>query len=506
MDGRSRDVLLALIREYVRTAEPVGSRALAKRYFPTLSPATLRNVMADLEDMGYLAQPHTSAGRVPTDKAYRLYVEAVPPPVPTPVPAEGRPSPLDGRRRIHGAHLVAAVERRPSSPRSCLTPPLKQTTVGRVEVMPLEEDRALAVVVTESGWVTARSITVDPPRTADEIRNIGRELSRRFRGRTVQEIVDMEASPADPLDALHTRARAVTDQIVAMLQGRTLYVSGAINMLDQPEFWDLATTRDLLRMFEQKERLADLMTTFAGGEGLRVTIGEENPVAEMRECTMITSTYLYRNQVLGILGRGRAPAPSLPRDHRHRGGDGPSRHRRTVPRAPGALPAALGPGLARRLAGRQHAILHAYGRRSLRPPTSPPRPPPSPPRSEIEALRRQLADKQDRLLRALAEADNIRRRAQRDREDYVRYANESLLRDLVPVLDNLDRALAAARPAGERRRAARGRGADPARAAQGPGAGRRHPLLRAGRAVRSHPPRGRGPRGEPAGGAQHGRR
>src|SRR5262245_64884223 len=87
MDARARDVLLALIREYVRTAEPVGSRALSRRSFPTLSPATLRNVMADLEELGYLEQPHTSAGRVPTDKAYRLYVEAVPPPSPTSVPA-----------------------------------------------------------------------------------------------------------------------------------------------------------------------------------------------------------------------------------------------------------------------------------------------------------------------------------------------------------------------------------------------------------------------------------
>jgi heat-inducible transcriptional repressor len=183
-----------------------------------------------------------------------------------------------------------------------LAPPLKHTAVARVEVVPLEGERALAVVVTESGWVTARSITLDPPRGADEIRSVSRELTRRFRGRTAQEIVDMEAAPADPLDELHTRARAVTDQIVAMLRGRTLYVSGAINMLDQPEFWDLASTRELLRLFEQKERLAELMTSFAEGEGLRVTIGEENPVAEMRECTMITSAYMYRNQVLGILG------------------------------------------------------------------------------------------------------------------------------------------------------------------------------------------------------------
>src|SRR5262247_2603882 len=231
MDGRPREVLLALIREYVRTAEPVGSRALARRSFPNLSPATLRNVMADLEEMGYLAQPHTSAGRVPTDKAYRLYVEAVPPPTAAPVPAEARASRSSG---------VEGFMERTSSQLSSVTkltalllaPPLMQTVVERVEVMPLEEDRALAVVITNSGWVTARSITVEPPRSADEMRSIGRELSRRFRGRTVQEIVDMEASPADPLDALHTRARVVTEQIVSMLQGRTLYVSGAINMLD----------------------------------------------------------------------------------------------------------------------------------------------------------------------------------------------------------------------------------------------------------------------------------
>ena len=112
----------------------------------------------------------------------------------------------------------------------------------------------------------------------------------------------MEAEPRDPLDTLHTRARAVIEQIVTVLRGRTLYVSGAINMLDHPEFLNLETTRELLRTFEQKERLADLMTELAGSEGVNVTIGDENPVAEMRECTLITSTYTYRDQVIGILG------------------------------------------------------------------------------------------------------------------------------------------------------------------------------------------------------------
>src|SRR5438309_821336 len=303
MDARHRDVLVAVIREYVDSTEPVGSRILARRHFPNLSAATLRNVMADLEDMGYLVQPHTSAGRVPTDKAYRFYVESFPPPSSSNVARTGdtlsqRRSGIDGFMERMSSHLSTATK----LTGLLLAPPLKQTTLARVDLIPLEDDRALAVLVTDAGWVTARAVTLDPPLGTEEVRAIGRELNRRYRGRTVQDVVDMETEPSDPLDALHTRARAVTEQIVAVLRGRTLYVSGAINMLDHPEFLNIETTRELLRTFEQKERLADLMTELAGGEGVNVTIGEENPVAEMRECTLITSTYLYRDQVIGILG------------------------------------------------------------------------------------------------------------------------------------------------------------------------------------------------------------
>ena len=303
MDARHRDVLIAVIREYIDSAEPVGSRVLAKRHFPGLSAATIRNAMADLEEMGYLVQPHTSAGRVPTDTAYRFYVGSFPP-APAPAAARAvetlptRRSGIDGFMERASSHLSAVTK----LTGLLLAPPLQQTTLARVDLMPLEQDRALAVIVTDAGWVTARAVTLDPPLAADGVRAIGRELTRRFAGRTVQQVVDMESAPADPLDALHTRARAVTEQIVALLRGRTLYVSGAINMLDHPEFWDIETTRELLRTLEQKERLADLMTALATAEGLQITIGEENPYAEMRECTLITSTYLYRDQVVGILG------------------------------------------------------------------------------------------------------------------------------------------------------------------------------------------------------------
>jgi heat-inducible transcriptional repressor len=302
MDARQRDVLIAIIREYVDTAEPVGSRALSKRHFPSLSPATIRNVMADLEDMGYLAQPHTSAGRIPTDRAYRFYVDSFPP-ASAAAPAMGAPLPtrrsgIEGFMERTSSHLSSVTK----LTGLLLAPPLKQTTIVRVDLMPLDGERALAVLTTDAGWITVREIATDPPLPPDEIRAIGRELTRRFRDRTVEEIVEMESAPADPLDALHTRARGVTEQIVGMLRGRTLYVSGAINMLDHPEFWDIEQTRALLRTFEHQVRLAELMTEFADEAGVRVTIGEENPVSEMRECTLITSTYMYRDQVLGILG------------------------------------------------------------------------------------------------------------------------------------------------------------------------------------------------------------
>ena len=302
MDPRQRDVLIALIREYVDSAEPVGSRALSKRHFPHLSPATIRNVMADLEDMGYLAQPHTSAGRIPTDKAYRFYVDSFPPPSSssgTPGAAlPPRRSGIDGFMERTSSHLSTATR----LTGLLLAPPLATTVVARVDLMPLEQDRALAVVTTDAGWITVREIALDPTVGNEEARTIGRELTRRFGGRNVEEVLAMETAPADPLDTLHTRARGVTEQVVAMLRGRTLYVSGAINILDHPEFGDIEQMRALLRTFEQKERLADLMTALSTDVGVRVTIGEESRVDAMRECTLITSTYLYRGQVLGILG------------------------------------------------------------------------------------------------------------------------------------------------------------------------------------------------------------
>lgn len=306
LNERHRQVLLAVIAEYVESAEPVGSRSIARRHMRGLSPATIRNVMADLEEMGYLTHPHPSAGRVPTDKAYRFYVDAmrrVPWVGATSSPAREEPpaGPPSGAERLM-AETPAQLSMGTHMTGILLAPPLKQTALDRIEVVRLGDGRALAVVVTDTGWVTTQAITVDSPLVPDELREIGRTLSRRYRGKTFQEIVDDLTAPADPLDPLWTRGRPILDQIVSLLRARTLYISGAINMLDHPDLSDVTTMRGLLRAFEEKARLIDLLSRLAHERGIQVLIGGENPVEEMRECSLITSTYTYRDQVLGVLG------------------------------------------------------------------------------------------------------------------------------------------------------------------------------------------------------------
>ncbi|HEX6080382.1 MAG TPA: heat-inducible transcriptional repressor HrcA [Methylomirabilota bacterium] len=305
-DQRNRQVLLAVIAEYVETGEPVGSRAVARRHIRGLSPATIRNAMADLEELGYLVQPHTSAGRVPTDTAYRFYVDHLQR-VPwgagkAPAVGSAAGSPADGAERLMeetparlstDTHMMGVL----------LAPPLKQTALDRIELVALDEGRALAVLVTETGWVTARPLATLPRGGAEELRETGRALTRRFRGKTFQEILDeLAGPPADPFDPLWSRSRGVLDEVVALLRDRTLYVSGATNMLDHPDLSDPVALRAMLRAFEDKARLVDLLSRMAEERGLHVVIGSENPVEDMRGLSLITSTYTYRDQVLGVLG------------------------------------------------------------------------------------------------------------------------------------------------------------------------------------------------------------
>src|SRR3990170_302212 len=210
LDERHRQVLTAVIREYVETGEPVGSRAVARRQGLGLSPATIRNAMADLEELGYLSQPHTSAGRVPTDLAFRFYVDWG-------LGDLRLPESDAARLRQNYARPQGGIEQfmeQTSLHLSTLShmtgvllaPPLKQTALARITLIPLSDDRVLAVVVTDAGWVTTRTLTVDSPATEEDLREWSRQLTRRFVGKTFQEILDQLSAPADPLDPQARRA------------------------------------------------------------------------------------------------------------------------------------------------------------------------------------------------------------------------------------------------------------------------------------------------------------
>jgi heat-inducible transcriptional repressor len=300
LDQRLRQVLLAVIAEYVETAQPVGSRSVARRHVRGLSPATIRNAMADLEEQGFLTHPHTSAGRVPTDKAYRFYVSAlgeVPwkaAPTGAKTPDTASPSADAGERLMSetptrlsdGTHMTGML----------LAPPLRRTALDRIGGR-LGEDRALAVVVTDTGWVTARATPL--PRPGIESRERP-HLTRRYRGKTFQPSSTTSSGPRS-LDPLGPGAAVSSTRLPDSARPQSLYQRHN-NMPDHPDFSDVGPMRGLLKAFEDKARLVDLLTRMAEERGVQVLIGGENPVEEMRECSLITSTYTYRGQVLGVLG------------------------------------------------------------------------------------------------------------------------------------------------------------------------------------------------------------
>lgn len=306
---RGRQVLQAVIFEYILTAEPVGSRQVAKKYALGLSPATIRNTMADLEELGYLAQPHTSAGRVPTDKAYRRYVDSL-----TGTTQLGRTEALRLQRQVGvGRSDLDDLMESTSAQLSALShyaavilaPPLRQTRLERVDLIPIESERALFVLATETGWGTSRIIGLGEPVTPGELREVARSLTTRFGGLTFQEIRTQLTDTAVPADAdrILRLAIGLAKKGLASLWDRNLYIGGAMNILDQPEFGDIATMKAVLRAFDEKRQLIELLTARAsGGAGAQVVIGSENPYQEMQETSLVAASYKYGDRVLGVLG------------------------------------------------------------------------------------------------------------------------------------------------------------------------------------------------------------
>jgi len=310
MNDRHQGVLRAIVQDYIRTAEPVGSRTLSRKYGFSLSPATIRTIMSDLEESGYVAQPHTSAGRVPTDKGYRLYVDNLMDRAPLsreeverieqrvgPSAAEADDLLREAGKLLFALSPYVAV---------ALAPRLQDSRFQRVEFVSLARDRVLVILLADSGLVHHKTIMVEEAVTQDDLDRMARYLSDLLKGRTLHEVRDLLVAQMAEEKALYDRLLAQALRLGAQaLAGDTeadVYVAGAARIADQPEFADIQRMKSLYTAFEEKSKLVILLSECLRGGGCRIFIGSEIPVQDIQDLSVVASPYRRQGQILGVLG------------------------------------------------------------------------------------------------------------------------------------------------------------------------------------------------------------
>jgi len=306
LDERKMRILKAIIDDYIMTATPVGSRTISKRQDIGLSSATIRNEMSDLEDLGYLEQPHTSAGRIPSDKAYRLYVNDIL--VRTPLTeAEQGAIQAHFTRRLdevedvvkQTAWVLSNVTHYTSL---VLTPQLRAARLRHIQLVPITEGRALAVVVTDAGITRDSIIRVPADFDARGLEKLSRMLTERFYDMRIDRIA---ASMGALLQEQFGTHRELLDSLLDALRergaARGVELAGANNVLNHPEYYDLDRARSFLAAIEAKEYLYERLLNAAKLE-FTITIGNENLKADMRDLSLVTVTYRIGDEPLGSLG------------------------------------------------------------------------------------------------------------------------------------------------------------------------------------------------------------
>jgi heat-inducible transcriptional repressor len=305
---RDREILRDVIYSFIVSGEPVSSRSVAKQERHGLSSASIRNIMADLEEKGYLRQPHTSAGRVPTPSGYHFYIETL---------MRQRTVPLKDRRYID-SHLDAAGDpdermKGTSQLLSELThqvgivliPALADTVLKAVEFVPVAGRRVLCVVVSASGFVDSKLVEVEEPVGRDALVQAGNYLTETFSGLTLREI-------RDRLLVLMDDERAQVDRQLRLsiaLARRSLsdgspelLMDGTAELLSQPELADLARVRRLFDAFHDKARLVRLLNQCVEGSGVRAWIGEDSDLTSELDFSLVAAPYHAGERQLGSLG------------------------------------------------------------------------------------------------------------------------------------------------------------------------------------------------------------
>jgi heat-inducible transcriptional repressor len=319
LTGRSRLLLATLVHQYIETGEPVPSQALARESGLGVSSATVRNVLVQLEEAGYVHQPHTSAGRVPTDRGYRAFVDLLLEgrrPARPPAAVEFRlreqavRSPLMDDLLASVSHLVSKAARQVGFAMAVS----QSAVLQRIEFVPLGGPRVLVVVVSGGGQVTQKVIDAGEDVRPDDLVQAANYLNSEFSGRPLLEIRAAVLAQLDQertlYDELLARALRLAQQTLAEFPGQpTFHVEGAASLLEgrTPDDMSLPTLRAVLEMMEEKERLIRLLNQYIDGPGLTVVIGTEHVAPDLRPFSLIAATMVDdgATHTVGVIGPTR---------------------------------------------------------------------------------------------------------------------------------------------------------------------------------------------------------
>jgi len=320
LSDRSRRILAALVGEYVETGEPVASATLVRRGGFGLSSATVRNVLASLEEQGYVYQPHTSSGRVPTDLGYRCYVNMLmesrrpgrAPGIEAQLLAQTGTAPLMEEALTHASHVLSTVSHHVGF---AVAPGSEEAAFQRIDFVPLADTRVLVVVVTKGGQVTNKVVDIGETLPADDLHQAANYLNEQFAGLPLSAVragvIARLAEERTLYDNMLSRALRLAQSTFEGLpaQQHALFIEGAASLIEEGDEGgiSLATLRTLLRMIEEKHRLVRLLTEYIEGAGLTVIIGTEHTAPDFREFSVVTATYTDgdRRGSIGVLGPTR---------------------------------------------------------------------------------------------------------------------------------------------------------------------------------------------------------
>lgn len=306
---RKLKILQAIISDYVRSAEPVGSRTLSKKYELGISPATIRNEMADLEEMGYLTHPHTSAGRVPSDKAYRLYVNAL-----MEKKELSKEEKLVIAQRLQGSvnefektieHAAAVLSEITNLTSFAMTPAQNNDTLKFINLLPVDEQTVVLMIVAESGKISNTALRMKVPYTEENLQLLAKTMTYNYKGKTISEALTLNIIENVEIDitAMSGLAANVMPNFMKTLEDMlnvNLYMEGLTNIFDIPEYNDLGKAKSFLNMLSQKEDFTRKL--LEREDGIIVTIGEENADDIMQDCSLITATYHVDGKMVGKIG------------------------------------------------------------------------------------------------------------------------------------------------------------------------------------------------------------